>query len=265
MVDAQEDFGSETVGDRLRRTREAEGLTLDDIASRTRIPIRHLRAIEDSNWPELPAVTYTVGFARSYANAIGIDGAAIGRELREQLGGGQRPPQVSPEFYAPPDPSRVPSRSLAWVAGLLLVALVAVYLIWRSQLDGDEAAPQAQAQSELPTQPQSAAPQQQAPQDLSGQQVTLVATGEVWFRVSDRVENRRIEDRTLAAQGQYQVPLNARQPVIATGRPQLLRVTIGGRDYGPLAPEERRIANVSLLASDLAGAMQGQAGAPPAR
>jgi len=39
MADAQEDFGSETVGQRLRRTREGQGLTLDDIATRTRIPI----------------------------------------------------------------------------------------------------------------------------------------------------------------------------------------------------------------------------------
>ena len=258
-----------TVGERLRHAREARGLTLEDVATQTRVPIRHLRAIEDSDWQELPAVTYTVGFGRSYANAVGLDGAEVGRELREQLGSGARGPQVSPAVYDPPDPSRVPSRSLAWVAGLLLVVLVAAYLIWRSQLGdgGDEAAAPAPAPVEQQAQAPQAQPQQ-AP-NSTGQQVTLVATGEVWFRVSDRQGNRRVEDKTLRAQEQYQVPLSVAQPVIATGRPQLLRVMVGGRDLGVLAPEERRIANVSLLAADLAAALQAGQGAatppPPAR
>lgn len=268
MAEMDQDPGyGNSVGERLREAREDRGLTLDDVATQTRIPIRHLRAIEDSNWSELPAVTYTVGFGRSYANAVGLDGAEIGRELRDQLGDGKRGPSVSPSVYAPPDPARVPSRSLAWVAAILLVVLVAAYLIWRSQLgDGDASDPAepapAEQQAQAP-QPQ-AAPPPTAPQNLAGQQVTLVATGEVWFRVSDRQGNRRLQEATLQAQGQYQVPLTAAQPVISTGRPQLLRVVIGGRDLGPLAPQERTISNVSLLAADLGQALggQGQPAAP---
>jgi hypothetical protein len=266
MAEMDQDLGTgATVGERLRHAREARGLTLEDVATQTRVPIRHLRAIEDSHWDELPAVTYAVGFGRSYANAVGLDGTDVGRELREQLGAGSRGPQVSPAVYAPPDPSRVPSRSLAWVAGLLLVVLVAGYLIWRSQLgDGDDSAAPASAPVEQQAQaPQPQPPAQQAP-SVAGQQVTLVATGEVWFRISDRQGNRRVEDKTLRPQEQYQVPLSVTQPVIATGRPQLLRVMVGGRDLGPLAPEERRIANVSLLATDLASALQSGPGeAPP--
>ncbi len=70
MAEPHQDYGAGTpVGERLRRTREAQGLTLDDIATRTRIPIRHLRSIEDSQWDELPAITYTVGFGRSWDQA----------------------------------------------------------------------------------------------------------------------------------------------------------------------------------------------------
>jgi cytoskeletal protein RodZ len=158
MMEMDDDVGrGDTVGDRLRRAREARGLTLEDVATQTRVPIRHLRAIEDSAWDDLPAVTYTVGFGRSYGNAVGLDGSEVGRELREQLGSGSRGPQVSPSVYAPPDPARVPSRSLAWVAGLLLVVLVAGYLFWRSSLgDGGDATaestprPEQQAQSAEP-------------------------------------------------------------------------------------------------------------------
>src|SRR3569623_3453608 len=75
------------IGDRLRIAREAKGLSLDDVARQTRIPIRHLEHIEREEWDALPAITYSVGFVRSYANAVGLDGPALGAELRDQLGG----------------------------------------------------------------------------------------------------------------------------------------------------------------------------------
>ena len=258
----------EAVGERLRKAREAQGLTLDDVAARTRIPIRHLRSIEDSQWDDLPAVTYTVGFARNYANAVGLDGAEIGRELREQLGAGSRASQLSAEIYAPPDPARVPSRSLAWVAAVLLVVLVAAYLIWRSQLD-DGAEPVADAppaaEESAQVQPQQTQPPQPTPQDLAGQPVTLVATDTVWFQVNDRAAgDRRLHSGELRAGQSYAVPSDARQPVIRTGRPQVLTVRVGARDLGPLAAEERTISNVSLLPADLAASIGGQPQAPAA-
>ncbi len=273
MAEMDHDAGyGGSVGERLRQARERRGLSLDDVATQTRIPIRHLSNIEQENWGELPSVTYTVGFTRSYANAVGLDGAEIGRELREQLGGETRPSRVSPEIYAPPDPARVPSRSLAWIAGIALIVLIAVWLLivrpylTRSDDDTAEAAPAAEQPVPAPAQ-QQAQPQQQAPQNLAGQQVVLVATGPVWFQVNDRAQNnRRIHTGELAAGQTYQIPLDAQQPVIRTGRPQVLTVRIGNRELGPLAPAERMISNVSLLPNDLAQSLGGQQqpGAQPA-
>lgn len=262
MAETHEDFGTGLpVGERLRRAREAKGLTLEDVATRTRIPIRHLRSIEDSKWDELPAITYTVGFGRSYANAVGLDGAAIGRELRDQVGGTPRASQMSTEYYAPPDPSRVPSRSMAWMAGALALALVIGYLVWRSQLGEDAVAVQPQPAAEQQLQP--AAPQQPqaaAPADLTGQQVTLVAAEEVWLRVDDDARpGPALQQGVLQAGQQYQVPLTAQRPVIRTRRPQVLRVRVGERDLGPLAAEERLVSGASLLANDLARTLQGAA------
>src|SRR3546814_18941887 len=45
-------------GDKLRLAREAAGLTLADVASRTRITQRHLEAIAKSAFSELPGRTY---------------------------------------------------------------------------------------------------------------------------------------------------------------------------------------------------------------
>ena len=43
------------VGDILRAAREEQGLSLDEIASRTRVPSRHLAMIESGDLSRLPA------------------------------------------------------------------------------------------------------------------------------------------------------------------------------------------------------------------
>lgn len=254
-----------TVGDRLRAAREARALTLDEVANETRIPIRHLRNIEDSNWDELPAVTYTIGFARAYANAVGLDGAAIGQEVRNEAGGTYRAPTVSPEVYAPPDPSRVPSRPLAWIAFILLIVLIAAWLLvirpWLTRED-DVPAPAPTAEEAAP---QPAAPAQPAtPQSAAGQPVVLVATAPVWISVSDRAGgNRVLRTATLNANDRYEVPADAREPFVRTTNPQNLRVSIGGQDRGTLGTRYGSVT-VSLKAEDLAAQLSQQpaAGAP---
>ena len=90
LEQGQEQVSQPPIGDRLRLAREEKGLSLDEVARQTRIPIRHLQHIEQEEWDALPAITYTIGFVRSYANAVGLDGPEIGTELREKLGGTPR-------------------------------------------------------------------------------------------------------------------------------------------------------------------------------
>lgn len=130
------DGGFAAIGDRLRRARERAGLARADVALRTRINQRHLAAIEDGDFAALPGRIYAVGFARSYADAVGLDGAAIAAEVRRELS--ERDARAS----APPshrldldDPAKVPSRRLAWVAGVLAILLVAAGAVfWSSFL-----------------------------------------------------------------------------------------------------------------------------------
>jgi cytoskeletal protein RodZ len=272
MAEAEYDQeeGGNNVGQRLREAREGRGLSLEEVAAQTRIPIRHLRSIEDGKYEELPALTYTVGFGRNYANAVGLDGAEIGRELRDQLGGAQRGSTISTEYYAPPDPARVPSRPLAWIAGLLALVLVAGYLIWRSQLGSEDQTAEAPVVEEQAAQPQAqqqqpAAPQQQ-PASLAGQPVTLTATGQVWLRVYEEGGGSIVE-RTLQAGDSYQVPATASRPMLRVGAPEALRVTVGQTAIPQLGPAGQPIGGVSLRAEDLGQRLQQAApgaAAPPA-
>src|SRR5690242_16210252 len=99
-----------SVGERLRAAREGKGLSLEDIAAQTRIPRRHLESIESADWNNLPAPTYTIGFARSYASSVGLDRAEIADQLRQEMGG-QRATTTS-EVFEPADPARTMPKSL---------------------------------------------------------------------------------------------------------------------------------------------------------
>jgi cytoskeleton protein RodZ len=251
------EFESQSIGDRLRVAREAKGISLDEIANQTRIPIRHLLHIEREEWDALPATTYCVGFARAYANAIGLDGAEISRELRDRLGG-TRTRAPAPEYYEPADPARVPPRTTVLIAAIIAVMLIVGYMIWRSTLD-DEPAPGVDVpvpEEKAPPAAQGPAPQQPVqPQSLAGQPVTLVATEEVWLRISDG--GGTLFQGILQPNQRFAIPPTAQNPVIRTGRPQVLRALVGNRDLGPLEPVERTIDGVSLRAEALAGRQQG--------
>ena len=258
----QEQLFGTPVGERLRAAREEKGLSLDDVARQTRIPIRHLEHIERGEWDALPAVTYSVGFARSYANAVGLDGPAIGAELREQLGG-VRGQSAAPAYYEPADPARVPPRSLAIVALLIAALLVGGYLYWRSKAVDDPSVDES-AITEGPAAPAGPAPAAPAAQPAAtGGPVVIAATEEVWLRIYEP-RGPSLYQGILRAGERYEVPANAAAPMIHTGRPHVLRITVGSTVIPPLGEPETKVQDVSLKPADLLARAQAAPAAGPA-
>ncbi|MEA3041857.1 MAG: cytoskeleton protein RodZ [Sphingomonadales bacterium] len=246
------------IGERLRQAREARGLSLDELASQTRIPVRHLQHIEQGEWDALPGATYSVGFVRSFGNAVGLDGSALGAELRQQLGGARRAALVS-EYYEPADPARVPPKWLAITAAAIAALLILGYLVFRSGVDdgGDTVAREEQKAGPQPA-PRGAAPPAQ-PQNLAGQPVVLTATGPVWLRITQG-GGAIVVERTLAAGETYQLPFGLDRPMLRVGAPEALRVSVGRTVIPQLGPSGQPIGNVSLAPEDLAA--RAQAGGP---
>jgi cytoskeleton protein RodZ len=213
------------------------------------------------------AITYSVGFARSYANTIDLDGARIGAEVRELLGGVRHGSTAAAAYYEPADPARVPPRSLAIAAAAIAVLLVIGYLIWRSSAvdDGSPADVAITQSEEQPTAnaavPSPAQPTLSAPAASNGP-VVLTATEDVWLKI-DQAGGASLYMGILKAGQSYQVPAGAQAPKLRTARANVLRVSVGGAQIPPLGPPETTISNVSLTPADLAARAQGGA-APPA-
>ncbi|WP_258110127.1 RodZ domain-containing protein [Alicyclobacillus sp. SP_1] len=73
------------LGQRLKDTRESQGLSLDEVADRTKIRTHYLKALENGEWDFLPGDVYARGFVRSYADVLGMDGQALLAELDAQV------------------------------------------------------------------------------------------------------------------------------------------------------------------------------------
>lgn len=257
-----------TVGGRLRAAREAQGLSVAEVAARTRVTQRFLEALEDDRLDLLPSPTYASGFARAYARAVGLDQAEIGRGIRGELARGAMPMrQHHVEEIA--DPSRGPSRGLVIVAAGIALAVLILGVLWlgtglfRGTQETPEtgASPTAVARS-APVPPPSPTP--------AAGKVVLTARNEVWMRVYDGA-NTTLFTGTLQPGQTYEVPTGADRPMLNIGRPDQLAITVDGRALPPLGDGKRAMKDVGISAPALAARFSGApapvaspATAPPA-
>ncbi|HEU4967767.1 helix-turn-helix domain-containing protein [Sphingomonas sp.] len=248
MTTESEPTDGATAGTQLREAREAAGMSLADVAAKTRIPQRHLEAIEHDDFDALPSMTYAVGFARAYARSVGGDEVAVAAMVRSQLEQGGRA-RMEYQAFEPADPARVPPRTLAWTAAIIALLIIGGYVLWRGVLrDGSSVSPVASASPSPAAVRRAAAP---VPVQTPGNgPVVLTATDTVWIRISDAT-GKRLFEKQMAIGESYTVPPDANGPTILTGRPNALRVTIGGIEVPPLGEPEKTIKDVGVSAEAL--------------
>lgn len=245
-----------TVGERLRSAREEKGMRLEDIAAQTRIPLRHLESLETASWDKLPAPTYTVGFAKSYASAVGLDRLEIGEQLRAEMGGHRSAAVTAAEVYEAADPTRTMPKWLVLGAVAAVILLVVVMtMLNRRALDGEDSS--AAAEQPVVQAPVAAAPAPE-PAAASGP-VVLTAAEPVWLQVYEQGGKQLFSGELVAGQA-YAVPAEARAPLLKTGKPEALRITVGSAVAPAVGPAATTVRDVSLLGPDL---MRGGAPAGP--
>lgn len=231
-----------TAGERLRAAREGLGLSIEDVATSTRIPTRHLSSLEIGDFSKLPAPTYSIGFAKSYAGAVGLNRNEIGEQLRAELGGSTRIHANQADQFEPMDPARTMPKWLI-VAAIIAIAVVALLANWLS--NRAQNAPDAIVPAETaPATAAVGAPPVAATVDASGP-VLITATEQAWIQVKDGTT--LLKEGVLEPGQSFAVPPSATAPVLTTAKSEGLRITVGSATAPPVGPAATRVSNVSLL------------------
>lgn len=253
-----------TIGEALKQAREAAGLTLGEIAERTKVRPGILAEIEADDHDRLPALTYSLGFVKAYARTVGMDPiAAADRYRLESQKGDPVPTMVD---LQPLEAKRLPSGKL--VAASLAVLLLLLAAFWAWGAGWLTAAPPAEPEAAMavtpdaPAEPEAEEPAAAAAAGATGAAsaapVTLRAREDVWLRISDG-------DETLfmgtMAPGQTMALPPGRAWQLRTGRAGVLDVKVGTVQIPPLGRPAEQVRNLSLKPEDLL-ARQAGGGAP---
>jgi len=169
-----------SLGAFLRSKREERGLALEEMAEKSRIPLRYLAALEEDRLDALPGKVYERLFIRTYADMVGINVEELSRQFKEI--------QNTLELKVrPEDEHRSPLLKRAiFGLGFLTVLLVAVLLFTGGEQD-QSARPEPEVIPNLvPTHTVDTAvlPPAVVPQTPEGLSLELEVTEDNWVRLS---------------------------------------------------------------------------------
>lgn len=259
VEDGAAELSLHSAGQLLKQAREQKNLTIEEVAKTTRIPQRHLASIEIADFDALPGRTYAIGFAKSYARAVGLSDAAIGTQLREEMDDqGHAAYQPETSGYSPANPSSIPPKTLALVAAGFGAVILVGYIVWRTVIlqpsdfdalgNSTNLADDSDTVSDIVT--DGTIPAVAGEQPSASGTVVLTATETVWLKIYDENGDRLFE-KEMAPGETYTVPADAAGPQILTGRPDALTVTIDGSVIPALGTAERTIKDVGISAAAL--------------
>lgn len=123
-----------TVGQRIRRAREAAGLSAADLAQPLNLDLRVIECIEKDALDEVPGRPYILAYLRSWAEQLDLDGDALVAQYNAQ----RAPAEADIQGGTHPTLDVMETRGGGWrrVLGWLIVLLLAAIAVMAvSQLD----------------------------------------------------------------------------------------------------------------------------------
>ena len=136
------------IGRSLEMARQSRGLSLWQVEQETRIRSRYLRDLEREEFDVLPAV-YVLGSLKTYADFLGLDGAALSRQLKARLVRPAEPdvPAQLATLGGTPGEDDEYEAAPAWAVGfdqlflgigVILISILAVMTLVAAVAQGDE-------------------------------------------------------------------------------------------------------------------------------
>ena len=138
---------AEGFGAALKRAREAQGISIGDMAARSRLSVQQVRALESERTAELPEPVYVRAFIRGVASVLGLEPDPLVSDYTARYGAASV--GVLPDH----DPAketvvRASGRRTGLKAAVVAIAAVLVcaagWYAWSSMSDGAETQPAAE-------------------------------------------------------------------------------------------------------------------------
>jgi cytoskeleton protein RodZ len=121
-----------TVAEQLRQAREAQKLTVPELAEITKIRSDHIRALEEGNFNVFSAPVYIRGFVRTCATILKLDVPQVMSALEGELGQTEKfsePPPLSDQPRTPVDFVMLQLSKVNWRKGVVVLGGLVVLLV----------------------------------------------------------------------------------------------------------------------------------------
>ncbi len=240
-------------GPRMKRARETRGVSLREIATRTKISVSALEALERNDISRLPGGIFGRAFVRAYAEEVGLDPEQTIREFLEAFPHDTvtvGSPYVPAEDHTAVESSRRSAETAVKLAAISVpIAIAIIYFTMARGSEPEQPQPVQAAQVAVPPPP---SPVQAAPADAAPLSIELVATAPV--AVTLVADGTPEDPRTMQA-GERRTVAVERGLGLTVSNAAALQVTINGQPAVALGgPGEPRTVQIdrSTLASLLA-------------
>jgi cytoskeleton protein RodZ len=248
---------NEPIGAQLIRLREARGQTPAEVATALRCDPKVIAALEGERWAELGAPVFSRGHLRRYAEFLGLPADPLLAQWTAEQGAHQALPDLSraPQAPRPLDTQRW-GRRLAMLAGAVVIALAAWWILQGADMQAPAASPVAASTAAAPAEiaavatpipsaapvtPPAAEPVPGVAPDAvpapavpattaapgAGLAVAFTATERCWAEVVDASGSRRLY---MMLEPGVRVTASGTPPLrVLLGRGDVTAVEIGGR------------------------------------
>ena len=141
MIQLEEKNPNERLGDFLARVRESQGLSIEDLAERTKISVKMLHFIEASDWKSLPVEAYVRSYLNSVSSKLGLDTKAILKMYTQEVGSSYEIREAEPiKNIAPVTEDEKKPRSKAVpiaIVAILVLLIVGLHFVTRDNATAD--------------------------------------------------------------------------------------------------------------------------------
>lgn len=259
------------VGDILRRTRLHYDMSIENVERVLNIKASQIEAIESGHLEQLPGRVYAIGFVRSYAEYLGLDGDKMVELFKHQADVHKAQP-AELHFPAGASDSQVPGKLVLALSAILAIG---AFIYWYSQDTKDreliETIPPVPAELQQKTEdsPTGAAPQtgedgataaaasaegeEAAVEDVIEEKppegIILNILENSWVEIRDQ-NGKAMLSRVLKKGDQYYVP-DRPDLTISIGNAGGVAIEVDGQKLKPLGEKGKVVRRLSLDAEYL--------------